>query len=868
MSDSHEPPAKRARLEADAPFSRVSVSSFDAPDSPVDDLDDDYFYDNAPVHPAAAAQAAPHDGSAASLTATAPAPSGFSLPGLGSLADTTVTVTQPQALTQANADTVMSNADAVHDEGELVDEEALHHETSAVEPPAANQLQALVEAPQHDAPATTATLSPAHDAKAHVTDVASPVNAHTKQEHSAAAAPAEGAPEPTADESKAEFLRIGEANKGNEEAEWQLDSDASSSSSDSSSSDESSDDEADDGELMDPEEMVRLLMAESADDAGASGNAKVKTLNEEEEKYEKPDIKVENETQITELGKVEAVVDNLVLVKATLSGDDKVLESGSALCLRDFTIVGKISEQIGRVEEPRYSVGFNDPAEVTALGIAKDTLIYYVDAHSTFVFTEPLRKQKHTDASNLHDEETNEVEFSDDEAEAEYKRQQKQAKKARQEAKHEPEPTPVPEQKPIPTGPRGHVNKPVSYFSPATEYQGGGLKYSDDEDEDLGMYKPLARPSHFEEIVGQGAPLEDRSHVRRGMMRGRGGWGDRGRGFRGRGNFGGRGDFGGGRGDFGGGRGGRGDAHGGRGDRGGGRGDRGGGSGGRGGRGANTQADQGRPQNQQQNQQQNSRQMSVPRPDHRSAASASPARQQEGQSPSQPQHSPPAKSKNKNRKQRQREKREREAQERLQSQQQQAQQPSQQQPQQQAQKQQHQQQQQKAHASPVPSGPSNATSYANNSAAGWPTQFPQPTAPAAAYPPPPPPAATASYANPAQYAQQPTAPAQPNQQANWAAWAQWLQVVAMSQQGAQTQQAQAPPPPPQPQPQQYVQPPVQVPTPPQTQVQYGYQQQQWQYPQNAAPAPNPNAPQGNTQAGAQSLQDILRALGGGGGGQS
>jgi H/ACA ribonucleoprotein complex non-core subunit NAF1 len=785
----------------------------------------------------------------------------------------------------------MNNADAVHDEGELVDEEALHHETSAVEPPVANQLQALVEAPQHgkpsrpelhaasltpaqDAPATTATLSPAPalDAEAHVTVVAPPVDAHIEQEPSAAAAPAEGTPEPTADESKAEFLRIGEANQGNEEAEWQLDSDASSSSSDSSSSDDSSDDEADDGELMDPEEMVRLLMAESADDAGASGNAKVKTLNEEEEKYEKPDIKVENETQITQLGKVEAVVDNLILVKATMSGDDKVLESGSALCLRDFTIIGKISEQIGRVEEPRYSVGFNDPAEITTLGIAKDTLIYYVDAHSTFVFTEPLRKQKHTDASNLHDEETNDVEFSDDEAEAEYKRHQKQAKKARQEAKHEPEPTPVPEQKPIPTGPRGHVNKPVSYFSPATEYQGGGLKYSDDEDEDLGMYKPLARPSHFEEIVGQGAPLEDRSHVRRGMMRGRGGWGDRGRGFRGRGNFGGRGDFGGGRGDFGGGRGGRGDAHGGRGDRG----------GGRGGRGGNSHVDQGRHQNQQQNQQQsqqqsqqqNSRQMSVPRPDHRLAASASPARQQEGHPPSQPQHSPPAKSKNKNRKARQREKREREAQEKLQSQQQQAQQqpqPQQQQHQQQQaqkqQQQQNQQAQQQSHASPVPSGPSNATSYANNNTAGWPTQFSQPVAPAAAYPPPPPPAATASFANPAQYAQQPAAPVQPGQQANWAAWAQWLQVVAMSQQGAQAPQAQAQAPP-QPQPQQYVQPPVQVPTPPQTQVQYGYQQQQWQYPQNAAPAPNPNAPQGNTQAGAQSLQDILRALGGGGGGQA
>ncbi|KAJ4323164.1 hypothetical protein N0V94_002050 [Neodidymelliopsis sp. IMI 364377] len=840
MSDSQEPPAKRARLDVDAPF--TGVSSLDAPGSPIDDMDDD-FYDTTPVKPAALS--APHDGPSASLTATAPAPSSFSLPGLGSLGDTSVT--QPTA--QIDADVVMNTA--VHEEGELKDEEAFYHDASPAEAPAANQLQALGEAPQHGKPSHSelhaAYLTSAQDASVPtaaapalddgviVTDSTPAADAQTTQELSATAAPAAEAQEPTADESKAEFLRIGEENKDNKEAEWQLDSDASDSSSDSSSSGDSSDDDADDGELLDPEEMVRLLMAESTDEPGATGKAKVKTLNELDEQYEKPDIKIENETQITELGKVEAVVDNLVLIKANTSGDYQVLESGSALCLQNFTVIGKISEQIGRVEEPRYSVGFNDPTEITDLGIAKDTTIYYVDAHSTFVFTEPLRKQKHTDASNLHDEETNEVEFSDDEKEADFKRQQKQAKKARAEAKNDP----PPEEKPIPTGPRGYVEKPTSYFSPATEYQGGGLKYSDDEDEDLGMYKPLARPSHFEEIVGQGAPLEDRSHVRRGMMRGRGGWGDRGRGFRGRGNFGGRGDFGGGRGDMSGGRGGRGDARGGRGDRGGGD---------RGGRG-NKQADRGR------NQQQDSRQMSVPRPDNRSATSASPARQQERQQSSQPQHSPPAKSKNKNRKQRQREKREREQLEKQQQQQQQ----SQQQPQQHKQPQQQQQQQhQQQHASPPP----NANSYANNGSAGWPAQYSQHSQPApaaATYSPAPPPAVTAAYASPAQYAQQPAAQAQPNQQANWAAWAQWFQVVgAMSQQGAQ-------PPQPQAQAQAYVQPPAPAPAPPQPQAQYGYPQQ-WQYPQNAAPAANANAQQPNAQAGAQSLQDILRALGGGGGG--
>jgi hypothetical protein len=99
--------------------------SFDTAGSPVNNLDDD-FNNDATINPAAQAapldgSAASLDGSAASLTATAPAPLGFSLPGLSSLADTTVAVLQPQPLAQADADTVMNNADAVHDEGELVE---------------------------------------------------------------------------------------------------------------------------------------------------------------------------------------------------------------------------------------------------------------------------------------------------------------------------------------------------------------------------------------------------------------------------------------------------------------------------------------------------------------------------------------------------------------------------------------------------------------------------------------------------------------------------------------------------------------------------------------------------------------------------
>lgn len=850
MSDSLEPPAKRARLEADAPIYGASAPALDAPGSPVDDLDDD-FYDNSPVKPSALPAV---EGTASMFAAAAPAPVGFHLPGLGSTSEAHATHAALPVAAEAHED-------EAPEDGELSDDEAFYNDASAVAPPAANQEQVLGDAPQHDAAAASPTVDTDGELDAALTAAIEHQNQQDRAEIEAAAAQASDA---AIIDSKLEFLRAAEANRDNKDAEWQLDSDASDSdsSSDSSSSDSDQEGGSDDGELLDPEEQVRLLLEEALEEEpGPSGKAKVKTQNEVDEQYEKPDITMTDDTKVTELGNVESVVENLVLIKGNTSGDYQVLESGSALCLQNRTVIGKVSEQIGRVEEPRYALGFNDAAEITALGIQKDTPIYYVNEHSTFVLTEPLRYQKHTDASNLHDEETNEVEFSDDEKEAEYKREQKARKRARTEGSDEPAPTPTVSM-PIPTGPRAQVEAPMAYRS--MEYQGGGLKYSDDEDEDLGMYKPLARPDHFEQIVGQGAPLEDRSHVRRGMGRGRGPWGDRGRSFRVRGGFTGRGDFNAGQGNRGGFGGGRGDFGAGRGDRGGhgNRGDRGGNNnrGDRGGRGPKGQADRGgRQQDQFQNRQPN-QQKNGSQHDGRSATSASPARQQQdrqgsqsqqGREQSQAQPSPATGGKNKNRKQRQREKRERE---RLQQQQQQqGQQPVQ------PQGQQHQQaQKQQQHSSPAPSGPSNTNAYANNSNTGWPAPYsapPQPVANFGQVPVPPPQAAVTSYpyaafAAQAQPQPQPQPQAQAGGQANMAAWAQWLQLAAAmtQQQSSQPSVQAAAPPPPRPVPQH------------QAGMQYSYPYQQYGQP---APPANPQQ-QGNGQASTQSLQDILRALGGGG----
>ncbi|KAF1963406.1 hypothetical protein CC80DRAFT_397991, partial [Byssothecium circinans] len=105
------------------------------------------------------------------------------------------------------------------------------------------------------------------------------------------------------------------------------------------------------------------MLAEDPDEDVPAQKAKVKTQNEVDEQFTKPDIRVTEDMKITTLGKVENIVDNLLLIKANTSGDFYVLESGSAVCLENRTIIGQVSETIGRVQSPRYSIGFADAAE-------------------------------------------------------------------------------------------------------------------------------------------------------------------------------------------------------------------------------------------------------------------------------------------------------------------------------------------------------------------------------------------------------------------------------------------------------------------------------------------------------------------------
>lgn len=353
------------------------------------------------------------------------------------------------------------------------------------------------------------------------------------------------------------FEELAEANKDDEEAEFELDSSpfGSDSSSDDSNDTSSSDDsDADDYEMLSPAEQARRLMAEDGgsndDGKGRKAVAEVpRTLNEKpDELVPKPTIAVTEDMKIEDLGLVENTVENLALIKAKTSGEYQVLETGSLLCLQDRSVIGVVSETLGRVQQPYYSVRFTNATAIAEAGIQKDTRIFYVAQHSTTVFTQPLKAFKGSDASNLHDEEVNndELEFSDDEAEAEHKRQVKQQRMAKRNARDgQPDGfSRGPQQRPGGPVPRLNGGLPPVQEQPPNSAEAtlnyddaDGVDVDDKEDGD-DLYTPLTRPSNLHEMISGKAPPMD-NNVRRGnAKRGRGDskGGNRGRGeSRGRG---------------------------------------------------------------------------------------------------------------------------------------------------------------------------------------------------------------------------------------------------------------------------------------------------------------------------------------------
>lgn len=168
-------------------------------------------------------------------------------------------------------------------------------------------------------------------------------------------------------------------------------------------------------------------------------------------------MEVDPEEILERAGEILSVLqDRVVIVKGLASQiagrvPERVLDTGTLLVFEDRKVFGCVSlsshsfstlsfpvpdtfvtpqvhETFGPTHQPLYQVRFNDgfPLDKERAQISRP--IFHVPGRSNFVFVDRLKVAKGSDASNAHDEEPgeDEVEFSDDEQEAAYKRMAKE----------------------------------------------------------------------------------------------------------------------------------------------------------------------------------------------------------------------------------------------------------------------------------------------------------------------------------------------------------------------------------------------------------------------------------------------------------
>ncbi|PWN38081.1 NAF1-domain-containing protein [Meira miltonrushii] len=157
---------------------------------------------------------------------------------------------------------------------------------------------------------------------------------------------------------------------------------------------------------------------------------------------------------IRSLGKIHSIVDSVVVVSQDTGkapgaqntngylvppvdrtgrvgeqeGEYSVLDTGSVLAFEDRNVLGVVFETFGSVQAPLYALRFASSAHVNLDQIQLGKPVFYVPNGSSYILTRALRAMgKGSDASNIWDEEVGdaEQEFSDDEAEAAFKKNQK-----------------------------------------------------------------------------------------------------------------------------------------------------------------------------------------------------------------------------------------------------------------------------------------------------------------------------------------------------------------------------------------------------------------------------------------------------------
>ncbi|KAI9351016.1 Gar1/Naf1 RNA binding region-domain-containing protein [Pilaira anomala] len=219
---------------------------------------------------------------------------------------------------------------------------------------------------------------------------------------------------------------------GYESSDLELSSDESSSDDSSSSSEEEEEEEEKEKPMKGNKKDRSTELLDEEEEVFPDGI--VKTAHEIVDiVVEKPNFQLTPQTEIILAGTIFQIINNVIVIHCRPGSEFSTLDAGSLLVFENREMMGEVFETFGPVSRPYYSVRFNDATEINKEFAKVGTSVYYVPSYqkTQIVETETLRRIKGTDASNVYDEEVaeEEMEFSDDEKEMEFRKKRNREKK-------------------------------------------------------------------------------------------------------------------------------------------------------------------------------------------------------------------------------------------------------------------------------------------------------------------------------------------------------------------------------------------------------------------------------------------------------
>jgi rRNA processing protein Gar1 len=135
------------------------------------------------------------------------------------------------------------------------------------------------------------------------------------------------------------------------------------------------------------------------------------------------------EGPLIHIGTVSAIVGSTVVIEG-VDTTEEVLDIDTVLLTSERAVIGRIFDTFGPVIKPFYTILFNNADEIKKTEVKVGINVLTIKPLSKVCLIKNIN-QKGTDASNLYDEEVtdNEMEFSDDEKEMQFKTKKKGAKR-------------------------------------------------------------------------------------------------------------------------------------------------------------------------------------------------------------------------------------------------------------------------------------------------------------------------------------------------------------------------------------------------------------------------------------------------------